>query len=167
MSSVQSSSKIVNAIGFIAKSINVLGMVVLVAMMLLTVADVSLRYFLNSPIMGGTEITEYMMVCLFLGVPWCMFKGGAIKMDLLVSRFPDRVQAILDAVTDTFGLLVMVCLTWQLFKEMRNAHDLGISSTVLGISSAPFYGVLSFAVGMLAIVLAVNIVHSFMKGVKR
>ena len=166
MNSKRSGSRLLGAVGFVSKAINMVGMIVLVAMMLLTVADVFLRYFFNSPIMGGTEITEYMMVFLFLGVPWCIFNGRAIKMDLIVAKFPKNIQALLDGFTDTLGLVVMIFLTWQLFKEMKNADELGIASNVLGIPSAPSYGVLAVAVGVLCLVLAANILRNLVKGVK-
>jgi TRAP-type C4-dicarboxylate transport system permease small subunit len=165
MSNVRST--LPDIIGFLAKVLNLLGMAVLVGMMLLTVSDVFLRYFFNSPIMGGTEITEYMMVCLFLGVPLCTLKGGAIKMDLIASKLPRSVQPFLDALTDAIGLSVMICLTWQLFKEMTASRELGIASTVLGIPNYPFQGILAFGVGMLCVVLFVNVVRNLVKGVKR
>ena len=167
MSSNRSGSRlVVESLGFVFKAVNMLGMIVLVCMMMLTVADVFLRYFFNSPIMGSTEVTEYMMIFLFLGVPLCIFNGRAVKMDLIVSKFPKIIQVVLDAVTDTIGLAVMVILTWQLFKEMQSANEMGIASNILNISSAPFYGVLAVGVGMLCLALAANIIRNLVKGVK-
>lgn len=166
MSSGKSDSRWHSIIAVPARVINILGMTVLVAMMLLTVTDVFLRYFFNHPVLGGTEITQYMMVCLFLGVPWSTLKGRAIKMDLLAARFPKRVQAFVDALTEAIGLGVTGCLTWQLYIEMTSAREFEISSTVLGIPSYPFYGILGFGVGMLCLVLLTNVVQNLAKGIK-
>ena len=45
-----------------SKILAYLGAVTLFLMMLLTTADVAGRYILNQPILGGLEITEFMIV---------------------------------------------------------------------------------------------------------
>jgi TRAP-type transport system small permease protein len=145
---------------------NILGMAILVLMMLLTAADVFLRYFLNSPIMGSTEITEYMMVCLALGVPYCTLTGKAVSMELITERFPKRLQAFVDAFTNLLGLVAMVFLTWQLYKEMVNAREIDFSSAILNIPAYPFFAVLAFSMGMMAVSLVVIIVGNVHKGVR-
>ena len=61
--------KIINSL---SRMMNIAASGVLAAMMFLTVSDVFLRYFLRRPILGATELTENMMVCLaFLGLAWC------------------------------------------------------------------------------------------------
>lgn len=156
------------SIGFnnVTKVCNLLGMLTLVTMMLLTVADVILRYIFNSPISGGTEITELMMVCLFLGVPFCTRQGQAIKMELIVGRLSKRIQGFLDALTDCIGLVALIFLTRSLFEEMLYTHEALIGSTVLDIPNYPFYGVLTFAVGLLCLVLLEKIVQHLIKGVR-
>jgi TRAP-type transport system small permease protein len=146
-------------------AMNILGMAMLVLMMLLTVADVFLRYFLNSPILGSTEITEYLMVCLVLGVPYCTLTGKTVRMELVTQKFPKRFQAFVDAFTDLVGVAAMAALGWQLFMEMANAHEIGFSSSILSIPASPFFGVLAFAIAMMCVALMVNIVGSIVKGV--
>ena len=145
---------------------NILGMVILVLMMLLTATDVFLRYFFNSPIMGSTEITEYMMVCLALGVPYCTLTGKAVSMELIAEKFPKRVQAFVDAFTNLLGLVAMVFLTWQLYEEMVNAREIDFSSAILQIPAYPFFAVLAFSMGMMAVSLVVIIVGNIHKGVR-
>jgi TRAP-type transport system small permease protein len=147
-------------------SMNILGMVILVLMMLLTVADVFLRYFFNSPLMGSTEITEYMMVCLALGVPFCTLTGKAVSMELITEKFPKRLQAFIDAFTNLLGLTAMVFLTWQLYKETLNAREIDFSSAILNIPAYPFFGVLAFSMAMMAVSLVVIIVGNIAKGVR-
>lgn len=166
MDSVHTGSKLYNTLSSVTKIMNIVGMVILVAMMLLTVSDVFLRYFFNSPIIGGTEVTEYMMVCLVLGVPWCTLTAKTVKMELIVERLPQRVQSFFDSFTDMIGLFAMSCLSWQLFKEMINAHSIDYSSPVLKIQSYPFFGVLAFAIAMMCIALVANIAKNMVKGVK-
>lgn len=145
---------------------NVLGMVILVFMMLLTTADVFLRYFFNSPILGSTEITEYMMVCLALGVPFCTLKGRAVSMALVADKFPKRLQGFLDAFTNLIGFVAISFLSWQLYREVVNARAIDFSSQILNIPAAPFFGVLAFSMAMLAVSLLVVIAGNIAKGVR-
>jgi TRAP-type C4-dicarboxylate transport system permease small subunit len=147
-------------------ALDVLGQIILVLMMLLTVADVALRYFLNSPILGSTEITEYMMVCLVLGAPFCTLSGKSISMELLYEKFPKRIQYFADAFTDLCGLVAIVFLSWALFKETVNAHSIGFSSAILGIPASPFFGVLAFSEAVLGLSLITLIIRNIVRGVR-
>jgi TRAP-type C4-dicarboxylate transport system permease small subunit len=166
MRSKGSASAIYSAISLAAKGMDIAGIVVLVLMMLLTVADVFLRYVFNRPIVGSTEITEYMMACLVLGIPLTTLTGKAITMDLVVERLPKRIQAVFDSITNAVGLVAMVFLSWQLFREMANAKAVGLSSSILYIPSYPFYAVMGFALALLNIAIFVNIVKNVARGVK-
>jgi TRAP-type C4-dicarboxylate transport system permease small subunit len=159
-------SAVYRAIALVAKVMDVAGICVLVLMMLLTVADVFLRYAFNRPIVGSTEVTEYMMACLVLGIPLTVLSGKAITMDLIVERLPKKIQAIFDSVTGAIGLVAMAFLSWQLFREMANAEATGLSSIILNIPSYPFYAVMGFAIFLLDVALLVNIVKNVAKGVK-
>lgn len=166
MDSDKQDTKIERVVGLLARIGNIFGMIALVLMMLMTVADVGLRYFFNSPIVGGTEITEYLMVCLFLCVPWCTFTGGIVRMDLIVGNISQRGRSILDATTDLIGLVAMACLTWQLVVEMEFNRDVGIGSVVLKIPAYPFYAILALAVGLLCLVLITTIVRNLVRGIR-
>jgi TRAP-type C4-dicarboxylate transport system permease small subunit len=165
--SVGSRSVPFRVVRLVTISMNILGMGILVLMMLLTVADVFLRYFFNSPLMGSTEITEYMMVCLALGVPYCTLTGKAVSMELITERFPKRLQAFIDAFTNLLGLVAMVFLTWQLYAETVNARQIDFSSAILNIPAYPFFAVLAFSMGMMAVSLVVIIAGNIAKGVHR
>jgi TRAP-type C4-dicarboxylate transport system permease small subunit len=138
-----------------SKALNILSLCALVAMMLLTVADVLLRYCANRPIVGGTEITEYMMVFLTLGIPLSLLAGRSIKMELLVQKLPKKAQDITDTATLCLGLFFALLLTFQLLKDVGNVRSLGIVSNTLRIPAYPFYLVMtsSFAVLDLVMVL--------------
>ncbi len=151
----------------ISRGLNIGGMIILVAMMLLTVMDVLLRYFLSRPIIGSTEITEYMMVCLALGMAWCVLAGRSIKMDLIVGRFPSRAQGLIDSITDAIGLAALICITWQNFREAINAYRTHMTSIILMIPSYPAKGILAVAFTWLCLAVLVTLIKNITKAVKR
>ncbi|EOD79597.1 hypothetical protein D515_01391 [Grimontia indica] len=58
--------------------------VALIGMMLLTVLDVLGRYLLGTPILGGSELTGFMLLVLvMLMLPLLVFKDDQIRVDLL------------------------------------------------------------------------------------
>jgi TRAP-type transport system small permease protein len=166
MNSIQRVSGLHDALVFVARAMDIAGTVVLVLMMLLTVADVFLRYAFARPIVGSTELTEYMMACLVLGIPLTVLKNKAITMDLIVERLPKRVQAIFDSVTGAIGLAAMIFLGWQLFQETAHAKAAGLTSTILNIPSYPFYTVMGCAIALLNVAILVNMVKDITKWVK-
>jgi TRAP-type C4-dicarboxylate transport system permease small subunit len=87
--------------------------VVIVLMVLLTVTDVCLRYIFNSPITGSYEVTEFMMaVLVFASVGFTMSVKDHVSVDLVVTKLPDRVRALLEAITCllAFGLFALAHL---------------------------------------------------------
>ncbi len=74
----------------------ILAGLVLTAVMLLTVADVTLR-FAAAPIYGSQEITELGMAALImLALPYCSATDGHIRVDLFDDRLGRRGRWVTD-----------------------------------------------------------------------
>jgi len=142
-------------------------MVVLVAMMLLTVTDVFLRYVLKNPVPDSQAITEYLMICVaFLGMAWVAVKNENITVDLIVPRFSQRIQAIFDSVTYLLGLGVVVLISWRSFSEAPVVREIGMDSLLLGIPEYPFFIVLGFGLAILCLVMLIQFIQHLYKAVK-
>lgn len=101
---------------------------VLLALTLLTVVDVVLRYFFNAPFRGSLEATEYAMALIvFLSLAWCGAAGGHIAVDLL-DRWLDRPSLRwLPGLISLTGAVLFAVVAWQLaveafigFKQVSN-----------------------------------------------
>lgn len=155
------------AINQTSRAINIIGMIVLVAMMLLTVGDVFLRYVFNQPIVGSVELTTYFIVVVgFCGLAWCAVRGGHAKVDLLVIRFSPRVQAIFESVTCLLSLTVVPLLAWQGIEASNLARQVNTYSYFLEIPAYPFHLVLGISSAMLSLVLLTILVKSLAKVVR-
>lgn len=127
---------------------------VLVAMMLFTVLDVVLRAFFNSPIRGDVELIEVGMVCTsFLGLAWCAMKGKHIKVNLVVSFLPTRVQWVIDSFGYLLGIGICALLAWQGFLEGIANWEMNTVSATLEFPIFPFYWVV--ALGFAGLCLAI------------
>jgi TRAP-type C4-dicarboxylate transport system permease small subunit len=140
-------------------------MVVLGFMMLLTVSDVFLRYFFNSPISGSTEVTEFMMVIVvFPAFAYCALKRRHVGVDILLSHFPRRLQTIIDTITLLAALGIYIIITWQSFLE---AMDMQKNTPILNLPHFPFYWVLTFCFALFCFSIAVVIIENIEKEAKR
>ena len=111
--------------------------VILVAMALLTAADVVARYGFDSPIRGAFELTEILLACLvFLSMPVATREGVHIEVELVnVARRPmlRRVFAILSVAS---GLAVFGILAYQLWRHAAKLDAYGQVTNSLEIPLA-------------------------------
>ncbi len=155
---VYSVEKIVSRV---VKVVGIGAMLLLGVMMLLTVADVTLRYLFAKPIYGGMELTEYLMVCVgTLGLAWCALQGAHIKVDLIVSRLPPTAQKVTDIINYLVVIGVCGVIASQAFLRAKVVQNLGVDSPVLDIPQYPFVLVVSFSYLLLFLISIVLLIHS-------
>jgi TRAP-type mannitol/chloroaromatic compound transport system permease small subunit len=69
------------------------------------------RTVLNSPLMWGVEMSQFMLVSYYLlGGAYAMQMGAHVRMDLFYSRWTPRTQALVDAITILFLIFFLVTL---------------------------------------------------------
>ena len=139
----------------------------IILMMLITCADVLLRYF-RRPIPG-----TYELVC-FLGATAASFaiahtsvKKGHVSVSLAVRLLPPRLQALIGVITTSFGLLLFSMLSWQ---SVLFANDLKAAKEVSMTIELPFYPFvygMSFAAAAVCLVLLVNLVQHVKKALEK
>lgn len=139
-------------IRIVSRLLGYIAAVILGFMMMLTVVDVFFRYVLNAPLTGGIEMSELLMVVLvFPALGWVAIERSHIRVDLLVSTWPKRVQFIVEIITLLLALGMYAYITWQSFLESKLVN---MSTSLLSIPEAPFYWVMTggFFVLCLAII---------------
>lgn len=155
-------------ISWLSRVLNYVGMMILIVMMLLTVADVFMRYIWNRPILGVFELTEYMMVpIVFFGWAWCAKKGGNVKVDLVVIRLGLSAQRALHIVTYVFSVVIVFVIAWQNLLESKEVWSAHKASDMLAVPAYPFYIVLTIGCFLLCLVLLLSLVQLILGGVKK
>lgn len=138
----------------VSKFWHYVGAGILAAMMFLTAADVALRYFFNRPIMGSYELTGFMMALIIsFSLAYCGVKKGHVIVDLAISHFPQRTQAIIGSITCLFSLVLLSLITWQGAIYAKLQFYSHYSSTVLMIPFFPFVGAVAFGIGIFCLVI--------------
>lgn len=152
----------------ISRWLHGVGVGILAVMMFLTFADVALRYIFNRPISGSYELTEFMMaILLTFGIAYCAVVKGHVTVDVAVSRFPPRAQAIIDSVTCLLGLVMFSLITWQCAVLIKERADLGLTSQVLYIPVFPFIGVVALGSAVFCLVLISHFLEFLSQAVKK
>jgi TRAP-type C4-dicarboxylate transport system permease small subunit len=150
----------------ISRILAIAASIILGAMMLLTVADVVLRWIFKHPIIGTTEITESMMACIaFFALAWCAAENSHLQVDLLVNRFPARVQGVIDTLTATVCLCLVALIAWRSFLEGLAVQQMHLISSLIKIPAYPFYYVVAAGCVMLCLVVVVRIMEHLGKAV--
>jgi TRAP-type C4-dicarboxylate transport system permease small subunit len=138
---------------------------VLGLMMVLTVVDVFLRFFFSAPLTGTTELTEFMLIIvIFPALAWCALRRKHVRVDLVMSQFRQRTQAVVDTITMLITLVVFGIITWQSFLEAR---EVTTKSSLLLLPDSPFYWVLTFGFALFCLAILTILVETIAKEVKR
>jgi len=150
--------------GVTAKVANGIAAVFLFMLMLLTCADVALRYLFNKPILGSFELTEFMMAIIIgLALAYCALMKGHVRVDLVVSSLPARGQTIMNSIANFAFLGLFVLITWRIIPRALQMMEAGQLTAILRIPVFPFVLVVAVGTLVLCIVLLKNFFEDLSK----
>jgi tripartite ATP-independent transporter DctM subunit len=154
-----------DALAWVGRSMNSLGGVFLVAMMVITTLDVIGRYVFNRPVPGANELAEFLQVTVvYCGVAYTALKKGHVAVDVLFNRLSRRVQDFLFSFTSFVGTVLFGLIAWQSVAQSLVFKAATRSSPVLEIPLWPFVLVVAFGSGILSLVLLSDFIGSFRTG---
>jgi TRAP-type C4-dicarboxylate transport system permease small subunit len=146
-------------ITMIARLCGVLGVISLLILVLLTVADVFLRYFFNSPIIGGYELTEYLLIpIVFFSIPWTTKEKSNVRVDLIVGNLKNKKRAIIYAVSCFLSIIVTSVFAWFTVPQALYIRESRIVSETLEIPAYPFYFLTALGFFILFFILIDNLI---------
>ncbi|MBW1669309.1 MAG: TRAP transporter small permease [Deltaproteobacteria bacterium] len=136
-------------------------------MMLLTVADVFMRKVFNHSILGTVELTQFMLlVLIFFSLAQTELMDGHVKVDLIVSRFSPRGQALFDLITQISCFLLSLLMTWSTVVYAERMRASGEVSQDLWLPVYPFVYVVAAGWALFGIALFIKFTLALKKAVK-
>ena len=109
-----------------------IGGLALLAMMLMTVASVTLRGINRRPISGDFELVEMgSAIAIFCFLPWCQLRGGNVLVDFFTQRTGPRANHLLEALGDLLYLLIAALLLWRMWHGAGEMRSYGEQTMVL------------------------------------
>jgi TRAP-type C4-dicarboxylate transport system permease small subunit len=155
--------------------------IAIVSMMLLTCADVVLRFGVTIYRIYGWKFLElfkpiagtYELVC-FLGAVAVSFamahtsvEDGHVAVSLIVRLFPQKIQGLVETITSSFGFILFALLAWQSVLYANDLRASGEVSLTLELPFYPFvYGV-GFSAAAVCLVLLSDLYKNLLKGLGR
>ena len=144
-----------------------IGATILSAMMFLTMADVTLRYFFGSPLPGTYEVTQYMMAIVIpFGIVYCAQEKGHVSVDVVFALLPERAKGFLDCIDSLIVLALFLVIAWQSVLFVGETYESGLTSGVLYIPAYPFVGTIALGFVALSLVLLADFL-SVLSGMRR
>jgi len=132
--------------------------------MLLTVADVAGRYFLNRPVTGTFELTELFMVFIvFLALGSAQHQNEHISLDLAYTYFPSKLKETTNVLIDAVSLAVMAAVTWQLYEYSVRMEQGNYTTAVLQLPIQPFVIVAVAGTASYALAIVCDLINSIGK----
>ncbi|MBW1799974.1 MAG: TRAP transporter small permease [Deltaproteobacteria bacterium] len=133
---------------------------VLLAMLLLGIADVMGRYLFNRAIVGTLEIFEIMMPALvLLSLAYTQQVKAHVTVDILCSHLPPRLRTIVAFLTTCWAIVLFAVIAWQGIAVAITYHQM--NSIITNIHVPMILPRLLVPVGAVAIclVLLVDVLH--------
>ena len=143
-----------------------LGGLFLVAIMLLVSLSVFYRYVLNQPILGDVELVQIgMSLVVMMAMPFTAWKGQHIRVDILDGALGARGRFAADLFVRLLSIFVIYLLIQKTWDKMLDAHEYGDVTNMIEIPVSIAYGAITAGMGLYAVVMLVQLILQFRKGV--
>jgi TRAP-type C4-dicarboxylate transport system permease small subunit len=142
----------------------VVGWLVL-AMMVIILVEIFMRYVLGQPIIIAEELCGYLLVAIsYLGMAYTWKEKGHVRITALVSRLPARVSNWLRLVTLIFALLFTIVIISSSYSYLAHSFKVHmVSSTYYRI---PLQGPqMTILIGfvLFALLIVVDIIRAILQ----
>jgi len=130
--------------------------ILLFCLMMLTCVDVIGRYFFNTPVTGGFELTEMMLAALiFFGLPLVTIRNEHVMVDLLDPVTPDWLLRIQHVTSCLVCAVATGYLAWRLWLRAVNMAAAGETTAQLKLQIPYLTFCMSVLMGLTALALLV------------
>ena len=130
----------------------VMAAVFLAAMMLITVADVTLRATINLPIRGGYELVELFLVAtFFLALPCVFLRDENIVVNAMDDVAP-RLVPVFKRAAALLAVVILAVMAWQGLIAARDSLE--FNDVTADLALPKFWHWTALLVGVIAAALA-------------
>ena len=137
---------------------NLMGGIVIFAIVLLAVANILGRKLFNMPVNGYIDWTEQSMAFFaFLGIAYCQRVGGHIRMDIFVGSLRGRALWFFELISTLFMFLMTLVLIYGSFLHFDRAWTNGDSSFDIELPTWPAKLVVPIGLSVLSLRLLLQL----------
>ena len=150
---------------WIIEVFNIVSIAALVAMMLLVVANVIMRYIFKNPIPGTYEMTQMLLICLSPCIAVNIMAKQCVWVDVVTARFGRTGQMIIDIITLPTSVVMLGLISWQSYLMIGSSIKKNTYSQIMTFKlyEWPFRLVFALAMTMACIAALVFMIERFME----
>ena len=148
----------------IVKASGLVSAVFLFCLMSLIFIDVFMRYFFNRPILGGTELVEFLMaLTISLSLAYGQYLKRHVFVEIFYQKLKGRAKFIADIIVYIMCFGIYILISIYALQQAEYLFQVKMTSQVLLIPVWPFRVVLSIG----ALIYCLAIVRDVISTVKR
>lgn len=129
------------------------------------IIDLFSRFFFKRPLVGMIEYETFMLIITgFLSLAHTMIKDGHVSVDILTSRFSDKLKTVLGSIFSIWGIFVFSTMSWQSVVRAIESYQQNGLADVTSIPYYPFNFIAALGCFLIAVVLLTNL-FNFLSGI--
>lgn len=133
----------------------VVGAISLWALFLITFGDIAARFLFGSTLWGTIELSEYLLVAIaFLALAFAQLTGTHVRVEAMSSRFPARVQTIVNVLVLLVAMGFFIIMTMQIGQRAYICWSEGILLSLTTVKLPIWWPSFIGAVGCALLVIA-------------
>ena len=141
----------------IASVLNGIGAYLILPTLAIVIAvDVAMRYFVNRPIFGAAEASEFLLLLFFtFGMAYTLHTDKHIRMDLVFHAMPRGARVVVEVLTLGCGLIFFGAIAYQSISDIAYSRLISERSDELHLLIWPFYAAMLVVFAFLCLQLLV------------
>lgn len=150
----------------LARRIAVVAVVGMLALSLLTIVDIGLRYFFSAPISGLDEATQLIMaVIICASLPIGIATRNHVAIDFFRLQIGPRFEAALEAVSGAliFGMMIVLTLRFGAYAARLTARH--AVTAIIEIPVPPFWWAVTALLAVCATMQAIIFLNQFVNAI--
>jgi len=153
---------------FIARWLNWVAALAIVAVMVIVCVNVLGRGIFGAPLKGTVDMVSLLGAFVISGaIAYTQVLKGHIRITLFIELLPHPLRTVLACLIDFVGMVLFGIISWQTILFAKGTHEIGELSEVLKIPITPFAVMVSVGCMALTLVLLADLIGVLSKGVKK
>ena len=146
---------------------NMVASAALVLMMVLSCADIFMRYLFNRPITGTYDLVGLSgAVLVSFALPYTMLKKGHVAVEILVQSLSRGKRLVIETFSHLLGVSLFLVLVWQAILLSRDMKAAGEVTPTVHLPFYPIVYCMALCFFILSLAIVVNLLHVWTKRAK-
>ena len=152
-------SVFIKTLKVIAKALMYVSYAATVAMMIIVVWDVVMRYIFNKPSSGVTEISQMLLIISMTAMANALVEKRFVAVGTLVDRFPRNLNFAFEILMGVLSFVFFIIVGYNLIVMAEGAFRTHETYFVLKTPRWPLYGVLGISFLSTALATVVYVIE--------